>query len=70
MPAAAARPRLLLIVHQFFPQFHSGTETLCERCARRYVEMGYAVDIVTSIIVDAEVLPPLLASDVLDAEAR
>ncbi|MEM9047295.1 MAG: glycosyltransferase [Pseudomonadota bacterium] len=64
------RPRLLLIVHQFFPQFHSGTETLCERCARAYVAMGFAVDIVTSVMVDEAALPPLLASDVLDAQTR
>lgn len=65
-----AAPRLLLIVHQFFPQFHSGTETLCERCARAYVAMGWEVDIVTSVITDRAALRPLMDSTVLDPRAR
>lgn len=62
VPAPPPGGRLMLIVHQFFPQFHSGTETLCERCARAYAARGWAVDIVTSVLTDPAALPPLTGS--------
>lgn len=69
-PAGGAGPRLLLVVHQFFPQFRAGTETLAERTARAFVAMGYRVDVLTSILADAPFLPAVAEHPALPPEAR
>ncbi len=66
----ASRDRILLIVHQFFPQFNSGTETLCERVARALVEQGVCVDIITSVIVDQPHLDRFISSELCDEQLR
>lgn len=63
-PGKAGRPgRVLLFVHQFFPQFHHGTETLAERTAQVYAAEGREVVIVTSILTDPEVIGRFRDSD-------
>ncbi|RMF33777.1 MAG: glycosyltransferase [Alphaproteobacteria bacterium] len=74
-PVAAAvepgrRGRLLFVVHQFFPQFHSGTETLCERVARICTAAGWHVDIITSVMVDAAAIAAFRDSPFCDDAAR
>ena len=35
--------KLLLVVHQYFPQCHSGTEQYCRATAREATRRGYEV---------------------------
>ncbi|HEU0222830.1 MAG TPA: glycosyltransferase [Paracoccaceae bacterium] len=70
LPAEGRARRILLIVHQFFPQFHHGTETISERTARALAAMGYGVDIVTSVLVDRKFLSGILESPLCPPEAR
>jgi glycosyltransferase involved in cell wall biosynthesis len=61
---------VLIIVHQFFPQFFGGTETIAERTARVLAADGYAVDIITSVMAEKRYLPSLLESPLCPPEAR
>ncbi|KPN94022.1 glycosyltransferase [Pseudomonas nunensis] len=53
-PCIADGKRILLCVHQFFPQFSAGTEVLTLSTAQSLRACGYTVEIVTAALTDRQ----------------